>query len=139
MVAIAAGLATSGVFFLLTWSWINQPCGPGSPVGPGPAGESLNPISSQINSPTNLTLVIISTGTRETVVVSYTVKDTGGSYYSGTFNPQAVFCGYNVERAVNIVLTGQVVGQPFTFNQGNTHTVNIFTASHNQFLFTITA
>jgi hypothetical protein len=135
VVAISAGLATSGVFLSLTWTWISHPCGQGSR---GLPTESLNVVSSRMNSPTNLTLVIVSSGTQETTLVSYIVRDAGGSYYSQSFNPQPVFCGQSVEYTMDVVLTGQVTGQPFTFQQGSSYLITTYTV-HSQFEFTIIA
>ena|SRR5437867_4019155 len=135
VVAISASLATSGVFLFLIWTWINHPCGQGSQ---GLPTEALNVVSSRTNSPTNMTLVIVSTGTQETTLVSYTVKDSDGSYYSQGFDPQPTFCGQSIEHTMNIFLTGQVTGQPFTFQQGSSYVITTYTV-HSQFQFTIIA
>ena len=135
VVAISAGLATSGVFLFLTWNWINHPCGQGSQ---GLPTENLNVVSSRTNSPTNMTLVIVSSGSQETTLVSYTVKDADGSYYSQGFDPQPTFCGQSIEYTMDIFLTGQVTGQPFTFHQDSSYVITTYTV-HSQFLFTIVA
>ena len=132
IVAIVAGVMASGALVVLAWNAILHPCGPGFE-----AHEGLVPVSSKVNSPTNMTLEIQNVGTLETTLVSYTVKDVSGDSYSQSFNPQPVLCG-NVEYTATIILAGQVTGQPFTFQHGNSYAILIDTA-HSQFTFTITA
>src|SRR5712692_4944869 len=122
IIILVAGAATEGAFLVYAWEAANHPCGPGSE-----GHEGLDVMSSRINSPTNITLEIYNSGTLETKLVSYTVKDISGDSYSAAFNPQPIFCGFGKEYPVDIVLAGPADGQPFTFQSGNNYTIGIMT------------
>ncbi|SRR6266700_7260131 len=126
LVIIAAGAAAGGAFFAYAWEATVHPCGSGME-----AHEGLDIMSSHINSPTNITLTIFNSGTLETTLVSYSVSDSNGDSYASVFNPQPVFCGFGREYAINIILTGPVVGQAFTFQPHNNYTIGIMTKTYS--------
>ncbi len=107
---------------------------PGCIVTPCPGQESLNVETSQVNSPTNVTLNIRNVGSVSTTFNSYIVKDSDGNQYtksnwSGpTLNPNSLL-------AINIVIDGSA----FTFQSKSSYTVTLVTLRNNLFSFTITA
>ena len=104
------------------------------PVTPCPGQENLNVETSQVNSPTNMTLNIRNVGSVSTTFNSYIVKDSVGNQYtksnwSGpTLNPNSLL-------AINIVIDGSA----FTFQSKSSYTVTLVTLRNNLFSFTITA
>ena len=107
---------------------------PGCIVTPCPGQESLNVETSQVNSPTNMTLNVRNVGSVSTTFNSYIVKDSVGNQYtksnwSGpTLNPNSLL-------AICIVIDGSA----FTFQSKSSYTVTLVTLRNNLFSFTITA
>jgi hypothetical protein len=139
IVVIVCGLVLGG---LLYWQIAGGPsplCGgcynynaPGCPVGPCPGREVLNIESSQVNSPTNLTLNIRNIGVVGTSIVSYKVQ-----YYANQFTKTNItepFFMPNQVVAINVVIDGNA----FTFQSGNTYSIAMTTVRNNIFTFTIT-
>ena len=139
IIVVIAGLILGGTVY---WETTGQPsplCGgcynynaPGCPAGPCPGREALNVDTSQVNSPTNLTLNIRNAGVAGIALVAYTVKDASGYQYSKTswigpyLNPNQVV-------AVNFVTDGSA----FTFHSGSWYYVTVTSARNNLFTFTI--
>ena len=140
LVVIVVGGVLGG---LLMWETVGPSplCGgcyrynaPGCIVTPCPGQESLNVETSQVNSPTNMTLNVRNVGSVSTTFNSYIVKDSVGNQYtksnwSGpTLNPNSLL-------AICIVIDGSA----FTFQSKSSYTVTMVTLRNNLFSFTITA
>jgi hypothetical protein len=108
-------------------------CGAFGPE-PCPSRESLNMMSYAMNSPTNVTLKIINSGSAAVFLASYYVRNSNGQAYATnnwlgpTISPSAII-------PVNILIDGN----SFTFTAGNSYTVIIVTSRNNQYTFTVQA
>jgi|SRR2546427_3976303 len=140
IVVIVCGLVLGGVLYWVTTGSPSPLCGgcynynaPGCPVSPCPGREALNVDTSQVNSPTNLTLTIRNLGSASVELVSYSVKDAAGNQYTKT-NWTGPNINTNQVVTVNIVIDGSA----FTFQHGYYYTILVTTARNNLFTFTIT-
>jgi hypothetical protein len=106
-------------------------------VNPYYAKEKISFSSVLVDSPSNVTVTVSNTGSETSALAEYFVKDSSGNTYSNTtwagptVNPGA-------SASVNILLTGQPMGQPFQFQSGHTYTLAVVTARNNQFSVTFT-
>jgi hypothetical protein len=107
---------------------------PGCFVTPCPGRELFLVETSQVNSPTNLTLNIRNTGEVGVSLNRYSVKDSIGNQYT-EMNWTSPFVNPNQLAAINIVIDGSA----FTFQSHNTYTIALTTTRNNIFTFTITA
>ena len=103
------------------------------PVTPCPGREALNVETSQINSPTNLTLNIRGLGTMSVGLAAYSVTYNGNQYTKTNWTGPTI--NTNQVAAVNILIDGSA----FTFQSRNTYTIAVTTMRNNIFTFTITA
>ena len=139
LVVIVVGGVLGG---LLLWETVGPSplCGgcyrdnaPGCPVGPCPGREALTVETSQVSSPTNLTLNIRNYGTMSVGLAAYSVtynsnQDTKTNWTGPTINTNQI-------AAVNILIDGSA----FTFQSRNTYIIVVTTARNNIFTFTVTA
>src|SRR5438309_2655418 len=116
LVVIVVGGVLGG---LLMWETVGPSplCGgcyrynaPGCLVTPCPGRESLNIETSQVNSPTNLTLSVRSVGSEGISLDSYVVKDSVGNQYAKV-NWTTPSMNPNRLLAINIIIDGNA----FTF------------------------
>ena len=107
---------------------------PGCFVTPCPGRESLNIETSQVNSPTNLTLSVRNVGSVGTTLISYVVKDSLGNQYA-KMNWTTPFMSPNQLAAINIIIDGSA----FTFQSKNTYNIALTTTRNNIFTFTLIA
>jgi hypothetical protein len=140
LVVITVGGVLGG---LLMWETVGPSplCGgcyrynaPGCFVTPCPGRELLVVETSQVNSPSNVTLNIRNIGEVNTSLDSYAVKDSNGDQYT-RMNWTSPFMSPNQLTAVNIVIDGSA----FTFQSKNTYTIAVTSTRNNIFTFTITA
>jgi hypothetical protein len=141
IVIIVAGLILGGTFYWATTGNPSPWCGgcyrynaPGCVVTPCPGRENLTVETSQVNSPTNMTLNIMNTGAVGVTFGAYTVSDIAGHQYAKT-SWTGPFVNTNELAAINIVIDGG----PFTFQSKNQYTIALTTTRNNIFTFTITA
>jgi hypothetical protein len=141
IVVIVCGLILGGALYWETQGW-SPTCGPcwsssnppGCPVTPCPGHEALNVETSQVNSPTNVTLNIRNTGSVVLSLVSYSVKDSLSNQFTKT-NWTTPYMNPNQLTAINIVIDGSA----FTFQHGYSYTITVTSARNNLFTFTLTA
>ncbi|HEV2118821.1 MAG TPA: hypothetical protein VGS11_01745 [Candidatus Bathyarchaeia archaeon] len=140
IVVILAGLILGGTIYWETTGSPSPLCGgcyhynaPGCVVTPCPGLEALNVETSQVNSPTNLTLNIRNSGAASVGFDSYSVRDTGVNQYAKT-NWAGPTINTNQVVQINIIIDGNA----FTFQSGNTYTIALTTTRNNIFTFTIT-
>jgi len=107
---------------------------PGCLVTPCPGRESLNIETSQVNSPTNMTLSVRNMGSVGITLTSYVVKDSLDNQYAN-MNWTTPFMNPNQLVAINIIIDGSA----FTFQSKNTYNIALTTARNNIFTFTLTA
>jgi len=118
------------------WEYSNQSIVTLPPITNG--NEYISFVSSQINSPSNVSLTLRNVGSLTIGLAEYFVKDSNGSEYSNltwrgpTIQPGAI-------ASVNIVLAGQPSGQPFQIQNGHSYTITLVTARNNPFPYTFTA
>ena len=124
IVVVGAGLS---IFLASQYSSI--PCG-----GPCPGREGLNLETRSVNTPTNMTLNILNTGSVWVSLVSYSARPTSSQTYSNSTVSGLSF-GPNTLLAVNIVIDGG----SFTFQTGTSYTITLVTSRNNQFFFTVDA
>jgi len=139
-VIIVCGLVLGGVLYWETTGSPSPLCGgcyrynaPGCVVTPCPGQEALNVETSQVNSPTNMTLNIRNAGSASTSFVSYSVQFNNNQFTK--MNPTEPTIGTNQVAPVNIVIDGSA----FTFQSKYTYTIALTTTRNNIFTFTITA
>jgi hypothetical protein len=126
--------------FLVVWGLVlyEPPTGPGlcGAFGPAPCPgrEDLNFISLIVNSPTNMTVQIVNTGSVAISLLSYNVRNTFSQPY-GSNN----WSGPNVAPNVYANITLLIDGNAFTFHSGSYYTVTLITARNNQFSSTMKA
>jgi hypothetical protein len=101
---------------------------------PCPGRENLNIISSTLNSPTNITIQIINTGSVQFSLASYSVQNANGRVYSNN-NWSGPTIGPNAIVTTNL----QIDGTGFTFQSGSYYTITLITSRNNQFGLTIKA
>ncbi|TMI51166.1 hypothetical protein E6H13_09440 [Candidatus Bathyarchaeota archaeon] len=140
LVVIAAGGVLGGLFMWET-AGPSPLCGgcyrynaPGCLVTPCPGRESLNIETSQVNSPTNMTLSVRNMGSVGITLTSYVVKDSLDNQYAN-MNWTTPFMNPNQLVAINIIIDGSA----FTFQSKNTYNIALTTARNNIFTFTLTA
>ncbi len=108
-------------------------CG-SSGAEPCPGRENVNIISSTLNSPTNITIQIINTGSVAISLMFYNVQNANGRVYSNnnwsgpTVSPNAIV-------TTNLLIDGN----GFTFQSGSYYTITLITSRGNQFTSTIKA
>jgi archaellum component FlaG (FlaF/FlaG flagellin family) len=141
LVAVAVGGVLGG---LLMWETVGPSplCGgcyrynaPGCLVTPCPGLESLTIETSQVNSPTNLTLSVRNVGSVGISFDSYIVKDSAGNQYAKINWTTTLFMNSNQLAIINMIIDGNA----FTFQSKNIYTVTLITTRNNQFTFPITA
>jgi len=101
---------------------------------PCPGRENLNLISSTLNSPTNITIQIINTGSVAISLTSYYVQNANGRVYSNN-NWSGPTIGTNAIVTTNLLIDGT----GFTFQSGSYYTITLITSRNNQFGLTIKA
>ncbi|TMI33293.1 hypothetical protein E6H27_03705 [Candidatus Bathyarchaeota archaeon] len=140
LVVIVAGGVLGG---LLMWETVGPSplCGgcyhynaPGCLVTPCPGRESMNIETSQVNSPTNLTLSVRNVGSVGITLTSYVVKDSLGNQYAN-MNWTTPFINPNQLATINIIIDGSA----FTFQSRNTYNIALTTTRNNIYTFTVTA
>ncbi|OLE83751.1 MAG: hypothetical protein AUF79_18170 [Crenarchaeota archaeon 13_1_20CM_2_51_8] len=94
----------------------------------------MNIETSQVNSPTNLTLSVRNVGSGSITLTSYVVKDSLGNQYA-KMNWTTPFMNPNQLAAINIIIDGTA----FTFQSKNTYNIALTTMRNNIFTFTLTA
>jgi len=94
----------------------------------------LNVETSEVNSPTNLTLSVRNVGSVGITLTSYVVKDSLGSQYA-KMNWTTPLMNPNQLAAINVIIDGSA----FTFQPKNTYNIALTTALNNIFTFTLTA
>jgi hypothetical protein len=130
-------LALSAIAGILYWESQNIYCGAGCPASTTNK-ESLNLGSFRVNSPTNVTVVITNVGTANSGFSEYIVKDpSGDTYTNSTLSWPTLAPGATV--TVNILLAGQLSGQPFQFQSGKIYSVSVISVRNNQYTSTFTA
>jgi len=96
----------------------------------------LNMDTSQMNSPTNLTLNIRNSGVAGVALVAYTVKDEGeGGYQYSKTSWTGPYLNPNQVVAVNFFIDGGA----FTFHSGSWYYVTVTSAPNNLFTFSVRA
>ncbi|TMI13727.1 hypothetical protein E6H35_06210 [Candidatus Bathyarchaeota archaeon] len=140
IVVIVCGLVLGGVLYWETTGSPSPLCGgcyrynaPGCIVTPCPGQENLIVETSQVNSPTNMTLNIRNAGSVSTSFVSYTVHYNNNQFTK--MNPTEPSIGTNQVAPINIVIDGNA----FTFRSKYTYTINLTTSRNTILTFTITA
>jgi len=126
IVVVGAGLS---LFLAGRFGYTSIPCG-----GPCPGKEALNLETRSVNTPTNMTLNILNTGSVWISLVSYSARPTSSQTCSNSTVSGLSF-GPNTLLAVNIVIDG---GR-FTFQPGTSYTIILMTSRNYQFYFTVDA
>ena len=140
IVVIVCAAVLGGLFYWQTTGYPSPLCGgcyrynaPSCPVNPCRGREGLSLDSSQLNSPTNITMNIRNSGVMGVSFVSYTVQ-----YYSNQYS-KTNWTTFSVQpyqvAAFNIIIDGST----FTFQSKNTYTIALTTTRNNIFTFTVTA
>jgi hypothetical protein len=101
---------------------------------PCPGREDLNIISSTLNSPTNITIQIINTGSVQISLTSYSVQNANGQVYSNN-NWSGPAIAPNAIRTTDLLIDGNA----FTFQSGSYYTITLITSRNNLFAFAIKA
>jgi hypothetical protein len=101
---------------------------------PCPGREDLMVISSTLNSPTNMTVQILNTGSVAIFLMSYSVQNANGRVYSNN-NWSGPTIAPNAIRNSTLL----VDGTGFTFQSGSYYTITLITTRNNQFTSTIRA
>lgn len=140
IVVIVCGLVLGGVLYWETTGNPSPLCGgcyrynaPGCTVTPCPGQENLWVETSQVNSPTSMTLNIRNTGSVSESLVSYSVQ-----YNNNKFTkmfPTEPSIGTNQVAAINIVIDGSA----FAFQSKYTYAIAVTTSRNSIFTFTVTA
>src|SRR6184192_1550207 len=120
----------SAVLGLLVYESTVPFCG-GAPC---PAHELLNLVSTNVNSPTNVTLRIINTGSVAVSLASYYVKDANGQTYANSN-----WAGPNISPNTTLSLNLLIDGKSFSFQHGSSYAIIVVTSRNNQYTFTVTA
>ena len=120
----------TGLSLFLAGRYGSLPCG----YGPCPGKEMLNLETRSVNTPTNMTLNILNTGSVWISLVSYSARPTSSQTYSNSTVSGLSF-GPNTLLAVNIIIDG---GR-FTFQPGTSYTITLVTSRNNQYFFTVDA
>jgi hypothetical protein len=109
---------------------------------PGPVNptnmENLTLGSFRVNSPTNVTVVISNIGTANSAVSEYIVRDPSGNSYTNS-TPSWPTLAPGATVTVNILLAGQLSGQPFQFQSGKIYSVSVISVRNNQYTSNFTA
>lgn len=93
--------------------------------------------SFHVNSPSNVTLTVRNEGNLTVDLADYYVKDNSGDQYANApWSGPTISPG--VTASVNILLMGQLSGQPFQFQTGHTYTIVVVTARNTAFPYTFT-
>src|SRR6267143_2903035 len=90
---------------------------------PCPGREDLNIISSTLNSPTNVTIQIINTGSVQFSLASYSVQNANGRVYSNN-NWSGPAIAPNGIRTANLLIDGNA----FTFQSGSYYAISLITS-----------
>ncbi len=124
-IAIVSGMTLGSLVLLNAY--------PPTCTNPGcPPTESLALESSQVNSPTSVTLNIRNLGREDVTFISYYVKDLQDRQYANTN-----WSGPTIPRDTLVAVSIFMDGTAFTFQSGNTYTITTVTTRNNQFIFTI--
>ena len=89
--------------------------------------------SYRIESPTNVTLTILNTGSIAVNLASYTVRDSNGAQFDNTS-----WTGPLIDPNQNMTANILIDGKSFTFQPTSTYTIIVVTSRSNPFTFTIT-
>jgi hypothetical protein len=89
--------------------------------------------TSQVNSPTNVTLNIRNIGEVPLSLKTYNVKDGNGNQYT-KMNWTSPFVNPNQLATITIVTDGTA----FTFRSGNIYTITMTSTRNNQFTYSLT-
>jgi hypothetical protein len=123
--------------FLFGLILYEPPTGPGfcGAFGPQPCPQMiiLNIVSHTLNSPTNVTLKIINSGSVAVSLISYEVSNSNGQAYAST-NWSGPTLSPNAITPVNILIDGRA----FSFQSGYSYNVMVVTRNYH-FDFTIQA
>src|SRR5437667_8924702 len=100
---------------------------------PCPARESLSVISTTVNSPTNVTLRIINSGSVAVSLASYYVKDAYGQTYANS-----IWAGPNTSPNTTLSLNLLLDGQRFSVPHGSRYALSVVPrrTSHDTFTST---
>jgi hypothetical protein len=139
IVVIVAGLILGGTLYWETTGSPSPLCGgcyrynaPGCFVTPCPGRELLGVETSQVNSPTNVTLNIRNIGEVPLSLKTYNVKDGNGNQYT-KMNWTSPFVNPNQLATITIVIDGTA----FTFRSGNIYTITVISTRNNQFTYSL--
>jgi len=117
---------------------MHHPAGLGSAAlfgaTPCPGREDLNIISSTLNSPTNITIQIINTGSVQISLTSYDVQNANGRVYSNN-NWSGPTIAPNAIRTTDLLIDGNI----FTFQSGSYYTITLITLRNTVLTLTIKA
>ena len=101
-------------------------------VHPGGPHESLCPVSSSLNSPTNTTLTLLNCGyPYTTTLIAYYVHSGQDVYANSNWAGPSI--PMNAQASFNILIDGQA----FTFQPGNSYSITFISARYNQFGITL--
>ena len=138
-VAAVILLSVLAIFVILLGLILYEP-----PNGPGPCGaigpqpcpgrEDLNIITAAVNSPTNMTIQILNTGSVEIFLISFNVRNPYSQPYAND-NWSGPTVIPNAYTTINLLIDGNA----FTFQSGTYYTITLITSRNNQFTFTIKA
>jgi hypothetical protein len=91
-------------------------------------------MSYTMNSPTNVTLKIINSGSAAASLASYYVRNSNGQAYTTT-----KWLGPTISPSAIVPVNILIEGNSFTFTAGNSYTVIFVTSRNNQYTFTVQA
>ncbi|HEV2120819.1 MAG TPA: hypothetical protein VGS11_12055 [Candidatus Bathyarchaeia archaeon] len=135
-VILVSVLATS--IILLGLVLYEPPTGPGLcgafEASPCPGREALNVTSATVNSPTNMSIQIVNTGSVAIFLTSYYVRNPYSQPYANSnwSSPTA--------PPGRVITTNLVIdGNAFTFSSGTYYTITLISSRNTQFTFSIQA
>ena len=133
--ALVVCLVTVIVGFAYFGSLESQSLGPCSILAnPGcNTPDTLNIISSWIDSTTSVTLQLFHSGQHNLGLSSYNVKDDAGDLFSAPY-----WLGPTIPANTRLNVTFTIDGNSFTFHPGNSYTLSSRTSGGNTVTFTVT-